>query len=80
VPVKLEEDPLAVTGIIGERRGTGSAKVIQGGGREELDRRIPEGLPQESTKKFVEVNTGEVLYFVKGTNEILYQKELGDAS
>jgi hypothetical protein len=99
--VAIEGDALAVTGIIGERRGTGlaSAGSVRGTLSEDLERRlqiasqamaseiqqvsrisklgdIPEIFPKETTKKFVEVNTGEVIYVLKYQKDLYYQKEI----
>ncbi len=41
---------------------------------------VPSIFPKDSTKKFVEVNTGEVIYVPQDTNEVYYQKDLADSS
>lgn len=41
---------------------------------------MPNIFPKLTTKKFIEVSTGEVLYVLKDINEVYYQKELYDQS
>jgi hypothetical protein len=39
---------------------------------------VPNIFPKHTTKKFIEVSTGEVLYVLKDFNEVYYQKEVYD--